>query len=198
GLSCVLQPGHGACAAERRMCKVWVVMILGRGRCFARGPTAVHNMGRVVRDSHPGEQGARAADPEVLTPASRERPPGAPGFSPQDSSLPWCGLCPCLLPLTTSRRRLLRLSLKDRNKTVAVVVWRGRVDKPSKRPEVPVKSQFLLSKTEARKTKTLEIRTHLPDSRRRFPRSPPAAATIPQKGRPGMWATRFYSTFPQR
>src|SRR6185437_2573394 len=80
GLSCVLQPGHGACAAERRMCKVWVVMILGRGRCFARGPTAVHNMGRVVRDSHPGEQGERAADPEVLTPASKERPPGTPRF----------------------------------------------------------------------------------------------------------------------
>jgi len=61
-----------------------------------------------------------------------------------------------------------------------------------------VKSQFLLSKTEARKTKTLEIRTHLPDSRRRFPSSPQAAATIAEKAGPGMWANRIYSAFLQR
>ena len=105
-----------------------------------------------------------------------------------------CLRCSALVSALGCPREIpLLLSLKEREKIAVLIVWRGRVDNPSKCTKAHEKSRSRLSKTAERETNSLEVRITVADSVRHFPCSPQTVTTTAEKPPPAVWATRANS-----
>jgi hypothetical protein len=95
--------------------------------------------------------------------------------------------------LLLSQRRTLRVSLKERDKTVVVIVWRGRVDKLSRRTKTARKTVLPAFQNRLGQNEHLGHLDTLSRFRPPFSPFPTSRGTQRRETTPAVWATRIYS-----